>query len=241
MPRWSASMPRTKWLWLHADPGAFAVCHPVTAIRRSHQRQATGTSSRTNSVAEDHTADHTQGHDPNQDETSTSGRTNLVLESNELIPTEHFVSPGEQLVGVVYGLPTSSVGRGHDIVEQASGDDDASRCSSTIPCSRAHWHCKNKDGTLVSRTLTTLGRQRSVRHAHIILRRPREFIVSVAAPSRLVACPVGCRPGLFKELGGEMAQALSGRTGCRRAIRTRLARPLASTQNPIYHDTSAGG
>jgi hypothetical protein len=66
-------MPLTKWLWLHADPGAFAVRHPTTAIRRSHERRATG----------------------------TSGRTNLVLESNEPTPPENFLSPGEQLVGVV--------------------------------------------------------------------------------------------------------------------------------------------
>jgi hypothetical protein len=52
---------------------------------------------KTNLVVENHLGDRADS----QEETGTSGRTNLVVESDELTPTEKIFSPDEQLVGVV--------------------------------------------------------------------------------------------------------------------------------------------
>src|SRR6266581_6984230 len=65
--------------------------------------------------------------------------------------------------------------------------------------------------------------ERSVRHAPIILRRPCQCICALAAPSRLVPFPVSRCPGLFEELGGEVAQTLSGGTARRPALTADLA------------------
>src|SRR5205823_8375419 len=110
-----------------------------------------------------------------------------------------------------------------------------------LPCARTPWTSKNKDGTLLSRTLKNLFTKGMCRHADIILRCASEFVFFAATASLLVAGRVGCRPQVFQELGSQMAQTLRRRPGRRPAPGGGLARSLPRPQDPTPSNPSVGG
>src|SRR5712692_4446350 len=91
------------------------------------------------------------------------------------------------------------------------------------------WHAKKKDGIFLSRRKPSVA-ERSVRHDDIILWCPCEFISLLATASQLETRRVCCSAGLLAAMGEEMAQTLSGRSGCWHVSRAGLARPFSGAQ-----------
>jgi hypothetical protein len=100
MPRWCVSMQLTKWLWLHADPGAFPCA--ILPQRSADPTRGSNEQKRENQLGcgGSHCRSH-PGTRSNQDAREHKGENQLGCGEQRADPPEKIFSLDKQLVGVV--------------------------------------------------------------------------------------------------------------------------------------------